>query len=314
MKIKLPLNEARNMKWIFIFVLIITSATITNASIISYTKNASGVVFKLDKGLMSVRICKADIIEVKYTIFDAFPSKNSLVVNNPWKTGSPFSVSEHNGQVIITTSKLHISINKTSNAITYSDLRGDIITSETGENKTMNTATIAGIDTYNCNTAFNSPADEDLFGLGCHPVDTLSINYKGRNQGMLIKYMTGAIPVLLSTKGYGLLWDNYSASNFYGAEANNTQYKYVSESGRMIDYYFFYGPDFDRIIDLYRTATGKAPMYPKWSFGLFQSQDRYKTQAEILRVKGGYRNNHIPVDAIVQDWFGGRRFQLGRIS
>ena len=59
---------------------------------------------------------------------------------------------------------------------------------------------------------------------------------------MLIKYMTGAIPVMLSTKGYGLMWDNYSASNFYGAEANNTQFKYVSESGKQVDYYFFYGP------------------------------------------------------------------------
>jgi len=71
----------------------------------------------------------------------------------------------------------------------------------------------------------------------------------------------------------------------------------------MVDYYFFYGPDFDHIIDLYRTATGKAPMYPKWTFGLIQSQDRYKSQAEILSVKANYRNNHIPVDALVQDWY-----------
>jgi alpha-D-xyloside xylohydrolase len=79
--------------------------------------------------------------------------------------------------------------------------------------------------------------------MGCHPLDSLSINYKGRNQDMAIKYLTGAIPVMLSTKGYGLMWDNYSASNFYGAEADNTKFKYVSESGKQVDYYFFYGPD-----------------------------------------------------------------------
>ncbi|MDP4248299.1 MAG: glycoside hydrolase family 31 protein, partial [Bacteroidota bacterium] len=112
-----------------------------------------------------------------------------------------------------------------------------------------------------------------------------------------------AIPVLLSTKGYGLLWDNYSASKFSGAQDNDSRFEYSSESGRMVDYYFFYGPDFDRIIDLYRLLTGKAPMFAKWTFGLFQSQDRYKTQEEILSVKDGYRNNHIPVDAIVQDWY-----------
>jgi len=57
------------------------------------------------------------------------------------------------------------------------------------------------------------------------------MNYKGRNQDLAIKYMDEAIPVLLSTKGYGLFWDNYSASKFYGAEAGNTEYKYASESG-----------------------------------------------------------------------------------
>jgi alpha-D-xyloside xylohydrolase len=44
-------------------------------------------------------------------------------------------------------------------------------------------------------------------------------------------------------------------------------------------------------------------MFPKWSFGLFQSQDRYKSQSEILSVKDNYRKNRIPVDCIVQDWF-----------
>ncbi|RYY22093.1 MAG: DUF5110 domain-containing protein, partial [Sphingobacteriaceae bacterium] len=113
------------------------------------------------------------------------------------------------------------------------------------------------------------------------------------------------------TNGYGLLWDNYSASNFYGAEAGNTKFKYTSESGKEVDYYFFYGPDFDKIINLYRTATGRAPMYPKWAFGLFQSQDRYKTQAEVLSVKDNYRNNHIPVDAIVQDWYWWEPLPIG---
>ena len=44
-------------------------------------------------------------------------------------------------------------------------------------------------------------------------------------------------------------------------------------------------------------------MYPRWAFGLFQSQDRYKKQEEVLEAADGYRSNHIPVDAIVQDLF-----------
>src|SRR5882757_5373824 len=73
----------------------------TRASVISYTKNADGIVFKLDKGLMNIRVCKADIIEVKYTIFNTFPDKSSLVVIDPWKQKSPFTVSDNKGQIII---------------------------------------------------------------------------------------------------------------------------------------------------------------------------------------------------------------------
>lgn len=277
---------------------------IAEASIVAYAKGQDGITCTLDKGFMKIQIYKDDIIEVQYTILEAFPSKTSLVVTNSWITQPQFQVTESSTEIIISTDKLKIKLNKSTNSIRYTELNDALILAEDDSvGKKMTAAIIAGIDTYNCETLYQSPADEALFGLGCHPTDAGSMNYKGRNQDMAIQYMTGAIPVLLSNKGYGLMWDNYSASNFYGAEAGNTKYKYVSESGTMVDYYFFYGPEFDHIIALYREATGQAPMFPKWSFGLFQSQDRYQSQAEVLSVKDNYRNNHIPVDCIVQDWY-----------
>ncbi|HZX57941.1 MAG TPA: TIM-barrel domain-containing protein, partial [Mucilaginibacter sp.] len=291
-----------------LLLLLTINVTAAHSSVISYKKEADGLLFTLDKGLMKIKVCADGIIEVKYTVFNAFNNKPSLIVNAKWGVVA-FNVSEDKSQVIITTSKLRVLINKINNNITYEDLNGNIITAE--DDKSINAATIAGISTYNVSTQFNSPKDEALFGLGCHPTDTGSINYKGRNQDLAIKYLTGAVPVLLSTKGFGLMWDNYSASNFYGGEAGNTKFKYVSESGRQVDYYFFYGPGFDQIINLYRRATGKAPMFAKWVFGLFQSQDRYMSQDEILSVKDNYRNNHIPVDVIVQDWYYWDPFPIG---
>jgi alpha-D-xyloside xylohydrolase len=290
----------------FVTVLLGSLAIISaaDASVASFTKDADGVTFVLDNGSMKVKVCKGDIIEVKYTALATLPPKASLVVVNPWKAQPEFTIAEAPGKVVITTDRVKIEVDRLTDAVRYSDVHNNLILAEDGANgTTMAAATVAGINTYTCSTQFLSPADEALFGLGCHPEDSLSINYKGRNQDLAIKYMTGAIPVLLSNKGYGLMWDNYSASKFVGAEANNSKYAYVSESGTMVDYYFFYGPEFDHIIALYREATGEAPMFPKWAFGLFQSQDRYQSQTEVLSVKDNYRNNHIPVDCIVQDWF-----------
>jgi alpha-D-xyloside xylohydrolase len=275
-----------------------------SASVISYSRDTSGVTCTLDKGFLKIVVCKEDIIEIRYTLLSSLASKTSLVVNNPWQIIPQFSVSESSNELVVATNRIKVKVNKVTTSIRFTDLTDALVLAEDDSAGTvMTAATIVGINTYNCQTLFQSPADEALYGLGCHPTDAGAMNYKGRNQDMAIQYMTGAIPVLLSNKGYGLMWDNYSASNFYGAEASNTEFKYVSESGTMVDYYFFYGPEFDHIIALYREATGQAPLFPKWSFGLFQSQDRYLSQAEILSVKDKYRNNKIPVDCIVQDWY-----------
>ncbi len=274
------------------------------AQVTSYNKTEYGASFKLMNGAMNIYLPADDIAEIKYTSLPSIVGKQSLVAKPINAFAKRFTVTEKDNNVVITTTRMKVLINKATQSITYTDLSDNIILAEGNEyNKAMHDTTIAGIKTYSCATTFQSPAAEGLYGLGCHPEDSLSINYKGRNQDMAIKYLTGAVPVLLSTRGYGLLWDNYAESKWYGAEQSNTQFTYVSESGKMVDYYFFYGPSFDQIINSYRNVTGKAPMYPKWAFGLFQSQDRYKTQNEVLAPAAAYRAAHIPVDAIVQDWY-----------
>jgi len=53
----------------------------------------------------------------------------------------------------------------------------------------------------------------------------------------------------------------------------------------MVDYYFMYGPDLDTVVGDYRQATGAAPMFPQWAYGLFQSKDHYGSQAELQGVR-----------------------------
>jgi len=47
---------------------------------------------------------------------------------------------------------------------------------------------------------------------------------------------------------------------------------FKSQVADAIDYYFMYGPEPDQIVAGMRTVTGKAPLYPKWAYGLFMSQ------------------------------------------
>src|ERR1035437_6134185 len=171
-----------------VFVLLFLSYT-TQAKVVSFNKNTDGISFTLDNGLMKVKICADNMVEVKYTELPVFMDKASLVITNEWKTTPDFTVAENATEVTITTAKLNIVVNKLSNSVKYTDLKGNVILSEDdSQSKSMKEATIAGIDTYICSSKFKSPKDESLYGLGCHPEDSLSVNYKCRNQEMAIKY------------------------------------------------------------------------------------------------------------------------------
>ncbi len=80
-----------------------------------------------------------------------------------------------------------------------------------------------------------------------------------------------------------------------------------SEAGQMVDYYFVSGGTdaaraAERAIAGYRRLTGKSVLLPRWSYGFWQSRERYKTQAELTGAIDGYRARKLPIDAIVMDW------------
>ena len=153
------------MKFIFtnakilIATLIISAVTIINsadASVKSYTRDQDGATFTLDNGLMKIKICQEDIIEIKYTVFNSFPSKTSLVISNSWNTPPLFNINEDTDKIIISTAKLNIKVNKSTNSITYTDPGDNVILAEDDTaGKKMTSATIAGISTFNCERLFN---------------------------------------------------------------------------------------------------------------------------------------------------------------
>jgi alpha-D-xyloside xylohydrolase len=140
---------------------------------------------------------------------------------------------------------------------------------------------------------------EALYGLGQHQSGVW--NYRGESVDISQDNTNIAVPFLVSSKGYGIYWNNDSRSKFNNRFAN---YLYItSEVADVIDYYFFYGPDLDKVIADYRELTGQAPMFGKWAYGFWQCKNRYKSEDEILGVAQKYRELHIPVDNMVQDWF-----------
>jgi alpha-D-xyloside xylohydrolase len=264
----------------------------------AFAVDASGVTFTLSTGQLRLQVCTDDIVRVEYTTASSIPMKTSLSVNATWGTPS-FCVSESGGNVTITTKDMTASVATATGLVSFGDLTGKVLLSEAS--KQLTGATVEGTSTHTVKTSWSSPADEALFGLGQRKDST--VNRKGQG-GFQMLNSNGwiYIPLLVSNKGYGVYWDNPSTTQFTGNASNNTQYSFSSETGDMVDYYFFNGPKVDQVIAGYRTTTGAPPLFPKWAYGLFQSHDHYQSSQDLINVDHGYRTNNIPVDVIVQDW------------
>ena len=63
-----------------------------------------------------------------------------------------------------------------------------------------------------------------------------------------------------------------------------------------------YGANADGVVAQMRYLTGQVPMFPLWTYGFWQSRERYKSQKEIVGVVQKYRELGVPLDGIIQDW------------
>ena len=103
------------------------------------------------------------------------------------------------------------------------------------------------------------------------------------------------------------------------SEAEKNQLSIWSEMSPDMDYYFIAGKNMDEVISGYRTLTGKAPVYPRWVLGFWQSRERYQSSKDIEENMKKFRDLKIPVDNIVQDWnywkldsWGSHEFEAAR--
>jgi alpha-D-xyloside xylohydrolase len=220
-----------------------------------------------------------------------------VVVKKDWP-GAKWNLTQTENDVTLTTSVLQVVVARKDGSITYRTADGAQLLQE-GSRKLTSTK-VNGEDTHRAESFFNIyGSHEALYGLGQHQAGVW--NYRGESVDISQDNSNISIPFLVSSKGYGIYWNNDSRSRFNNSFAN---YLYVtSEVADVIDYYFFYGPDLDKVIAEYRELTGEAPMFGRWAYGFWQCKNRYKSQDEILAVAKKYRELHIPVDNIVQDWF-----------
>ena len=270
--------------------------------VITVNQSEDGLRATVGDEQLAVTVCGETVIHVVAT--PGRPTKSSP---KPWMfdsaqscPGAQFKFAKNDSAATLETAQLKVEFSLAHGNITYHRLAGDSLLREGGSiPRTYEPAEVNGEHTYRITDRFFPDATEGLYGLGQHQNGML--NYRGATIELGQNNTDVAIPFLVSSKGYAILWN--TASLTYVDNRFPLELSFSSLAGSSVDYYFIYGPEMDSIIHQYRSMTGHAPMLPKWAYGFFQSKDRYISLDEILAIARRYREEHIPLDAIVQDWF-----------
>ena len=164
--------------------------------------------------------------------------------------------------------------------------------------------TVSGEKTFRVGASFLSPRDEHYYGLGQNQDGIL--DYRGRTIDCRHYYdaptgETVCVPFLVTNKGYGVVWDNPSATEISAGVHGRTVWR--SEVGERVSYFVIAGATADEIYAGYRKLTGVTPLPPKAAFGYIQSKARYESQKQVLEIAEGYRKRGYPLDVMVVDWF-----------
>jgi len=267
------------------------------------THSEHGLRATLGDEQLAITVCGESVIHIVGTPSASIRNDSP----RPWMLdvkescpGAKFEFDKNATAATLTTAKLRIALSLVHGNIAFSGAGGESLLKEGGSiPRTYEPTEVNGDKSFRITDRFSPDATEGLYGLGQH--QNGMFNYRGATIELGQNNTDVAIPFLVSSKGYALLWNTAALS--YEDNRFPLEFSFSAIAGQAVDYYFIYGPEMDQIIHLYRNMTGHTPMLPKWSYGFFQSKDRYVSLDEILGIAKRYRAEHIPLDGMVQDWF-----------
>lgn len=297
-----------------------------------------------DRGMHRLKPINSRLVRITYTCREDFSTrkKPGVVTDLSWED---WQYEEDDTSITLTTADIKIVIDRSTASYTYYDGVGKLLLQEREkdsksleefqsyklaegvEAKTEKIQTADGVKEivreaarvpdeklYHTRLHVKWQEKEALYGLGQQEEGLL--NLRGQTVYLHQANRKIAIPMLVSSLGYGMLMDTYSPMIF--SDTIYGSYLYT-EADDELDYYFINGGSMDGVIKEYRFLTGKAVMLPKWAFGYMQSQERYETAEELLEVAQEYRDRGIGLDCIVLDWmswpdnlWGQKTFDKGR--
>ena len=222
--------------------------------------------------------------------------KADIVTAKPQKV--KMSVLENDDAKTWKSAALSVRLDKKTGGLSFLRPDGSVMLEEAGPAKFKQETYKGGYTATKVSQRWKAAKDMPVYGLG----SVQNGRFDQRNAGRLRlqpENCNDGIPFLCGVDGWGVYWDNVSVT-WYSTDA--TSVGFASDVGDAEDYYFIAGGSLDGVVGAMRHLTGKVPMNALWSYGFWQSRERYTDCGKLLEVLRRYRKDGVPIDGIIQDW------------
>jgi len=297
----------KRLSFTLIIGVVAMSLASAGAAVTASKKLPDGEQFTVGGGTLRVQFWSPEIVRVTCSAGAELPALQSLSVVTS-QASVRWTRRENDQAFTLVAPRMKVRIDKQTGAVCFLDPAGQLLLREAAQGRKIEPATQAGVTGTSCAQSFELASDEGIYGLGQHQRGAWNYASGGGNIRLAQANTDVGVPVITSSKGYVLLWDNpavttISASAAGESGAGQKVLRWSSEVGKAIDYYFCYGDGtIDTAMKAYRHLTGDAPLMPKWMLGFWQCKERYASQEELLGVARKLRELKVPVDGIIQDW------------
>ncbi len=246
--------------------------------VLGYELQPNALDVRQKAGLLRIEVDAPGVLHITYTLAgESRPPRPSdhVVIKTTWPAAE-FHVTDDAKAITLTTAKLKLVLERGTGALHYFSADGALL--NTDSYRSLQPDEVNGEQTFHAHVVFsNYGSHEGFFGLGQHQAGVW--NYHGAEVDLSQENTEIAIPLVLSSAGYGIFWNNPSRSRFNNRFVHTTYFS--AEVADRVDYYFLYGPDADTIIGSYRELTGEVPLFGRWAYGFWQCKNKYASQQQL---------------------------------
>lgn len=281
-----------------------------------FANSATELTFTCQSAVVRLELLDEGVARVRLTTNNvAFSSNPSFTIVRNWPR-PPAGITDGD-PLVFTNAGIRVEVSKSPFRLTFKKPDGTVLLSE------LNSFGLDYRGTTNY-ANFSMPAGEQFYGLGMRFFKPFSqrgqtnylYNLRAETGGGGQAVTDMAVPLVLSSKGYGLFMDNTFPQLWNFNVANADQWWLVRTDGGELNYYFFAGDSLADVLNRYTLATGRSPIPPRWTFGYQQARNGYHNWGDVYQAKDGFRTNDLPCDALFLDfqWFGPSPCDIGALT